>query len=229
VFAERQCHDGRRRTLRGRDGRIVRGDSVLTTHRCYRSIGKRVFDVLVAAPLLVASAPLLLVSAAAILISSDGPVLFRQRRVGRAGVEFDILKLRTMTHTVEERRPTNEVRAGDSEVTSVGSILRRFKIDEVPQLWNVLIGDMSLVGPRPALPSQVSAYDEIARQRLAVRPGLTGLAQINGNIFLSWEERWKWDTEYVRRVSFALDLRILSRTLVVIVRGEAHRTRLVDG
>ena len=203
---------------------------MLTTHRGYRLIGKRVFDVFVAAPLLLASSPLLLASAVAISITSDGPVLFKQRRVGREGVPFDILKLRTMTHTIEERRPTNEVRAGDPEVTPVGNILRRLKIDELPQLWNVLIGDMSLVGPRPALPCQVSAYDETARQRLAVRPGLTGLAQINGNVFLPWEERWKWDTEYVRCVSFALDLRILSRTLAVIVLGEAHRTRrLVDG
>jgi lipopolysaccharide/colanic/teichoic acid biosynthesis glycosyltransferase len=123
-----------------------------------------------------------------------------------------------MTH--KPRNSDHEILKGDTEVTRVGYILRRLKIDELPQLVNILKGDMALVGPRPGLPIQLKEYNEDGKIRLMVRPGLTGLAQINGNIFLSWPERWKYDRKYVESVSFILDLIIIFKTIIIVFAGE---------
>lgn len=186
--------------------------------KLYLKFGKRVFDLLVSAPILLLLGPVLCVAAILIRLDSAGPVLFTQPRLGKNGVVFVVYKFRTMTHRL--RTPASEIVGYHPEVTRVGYWLRRFKIDECLQLLNVLKGEMSLVGPRPALPDQLQNYDALARTRLLVRPGLTGLAQVNGNIHLSWPERWRYDAEYVRRMSLKLDLWIIWRTVAVVVLGE---------
>ncbi|MFN2453703.1 MAG: sugar transferase [Pyrinomonadaceae bacterium] len=190
----------------------------------YRKWGKRAFDMAFAFFALAFVTPLLAIISLLVLVSSPGPVLFTQERLGRHGRIFRAFKFRTMTHRL--RIPAGEVWKNDPEVTRLGYYLRRFKLDELPQLFNVLKGEMSIVGPRPALPSQLKEYDENSRQRLLVRPGLSGLAQVNGNVYLSWPERWVYDAEYARSVSFRLDLRIMCRTVAVIIRGEDHYTHL---
>ncbi|GDY08736.1 hypothetical protein LBMAG52_22220 [Planctomycetia bacterium] len=184
----------------------------------YRTFGKRLLDLSVSVPALLAVAPLFTVIATAIKLTSRGPVFFVQERLGRDGRTFRTFKFRTMIDRQRTSHP--EIFGKTDEVTAVGFWLRRFKLDELPQLWNIVNGDMSLVGPRPALPVQLAEYTELARQRLMVRPGLTGLAQVHGNIFLSWPERWVYDAEYVAGVSFALDAWIVARTVAVVVLGE---------
>jgi len=186
----------------------------------YASYGKRAFDLALAILGLVVFGPLLLLLALGVRFSSPGPVLFVQERLGLGGTTFRVFKFRTMI--ARQRSEHSEVWRDNPEVTRLGHVLRRFKLDELPQLLNVVRGDMSLVGPRPGLPTQLSEYDEEGRLRLLVRPGLTGLAQVSGNIFLSWPERWALDAKYVRRPSLSLDLWILWRTLAVLVRGEQH-------
>jgi len=178
---------------------------------------KRALDVAGATVALVLVSPLLIIAAILILTTSQGPVLFRQQRVGYRGSIFTMYKLRTMTHI--ERGPLTEVYPGHPEVTRVGSILRKYKIDELPQFFNVLQGDMSLVGPRPVLPVQLCDFTELAFRRLEARPGLTGLAQVNGGIYLDWPERWLYDAEYIDTMSLWLDLRIVLATLRIIVLG----------
>ena len=178
---------------------------------------KRVIDVVVALAGLLVLLPLLAVAAVAVRLSSPGPVLFRQIRSGRDGQPFRLLKFRSM-------RVTDDVGDGglgsdDDRITPVGRVLRRWSLDEFPQLVNVLRGEMSLVGPRPTLPEQVARYDERQRRRLAVRPGLTGLAQVSGRNGISWPERIEWDLRYVEQMSARLDLRIIVRTLPVLLRG----------
>ncbi|RLT09929.1 MAG: sugar transferase [Planctomycetota bacterium] len=184
----------------------------------YRTFGKRLLDLSVSVPALLAVAPLFTVIATAIKLTSRGPVFFVQERLGLDGRTFRTFKFRTMIDRQRTSHP--EIFGKTDEVTAVGFWLRRFKLDELPQLWNIVNGDMSLVGPRPALPVQLAEYTELARQRLMVRPGLTGLAQVHGNIFLSWPERWVYDAEYVAGVSFALDAWIVARTVAVVVLGE---------
>jgi len=181
---------------------------------------KRTFDIAVALLGLVLCLPLLVLVAVLIRLDSRGRVFFVQTRLGRYGRPFRLYKFRTMTD--RPRRRSDEVLPNDPEVTAVGRLLRRLKIDELPQLWNVLRGEMSIVGPRPALPKQLEELDEVGRIRLQVRPGLTGLAQVHGNIYLPWQERWKYDAEYVKKASFFHDCRILWQTLAVLLRGE-HR------
>ena len=196
----------------------------------YRSFGKRLVDLAVSLPLLVAVAPLFAAIAVAIKLTSRGPVFFVQERLGRGGQTFRTFKFRTMTD--RERTSHQEIFGKTDEVTSVGFWLRRFKLDELPQLWNIVNGDMSLIGPRPALPAQFAEYTSLARCRLLVRPGLSGLAQVNGNIHLSWPERWVYDADYVSRVSFALDAWIVLRTFAVVLLGEERFVRqptLPDG
>lgn len=164
--------------------------------------------------------PFMLFVALVILLESSGPVFFTQKRLGRDGRIFKVYKFRTMTNRV--RTEHREITGHNTEVTRIGYWLRRFKIDELPQLLNIVRGDMSLVGPRPALPEQAKEYNPQTRRRLAVRPGLTGLAQINGNIYLSWPERWKYDVSYVEQCSFLLDLWIVWRTIWVIFIGEQN-------
>ena len=151
-------------------------------------------------------------------IDSKGRFFFFQERLGYKGKVFKVFKVRTMTD--KSRIANREIMKGDSEVTRVGYWLRRFKLDELPQLINVLIGDMSLVGPRPGLPRQIHEFDENGKKRLMVRPGLTGLAQINGNIHLTWPERWKYDRLYVETLSFKNDLKILLKTASIVLYGE---------
>lgn len=184
----------------------------------YRTFGKRLLDLCVSVPTLLAVAPLFAVIAVAVKLTSRGPVFFVQERLGRSGQTFRTYKFRTMTD--RQRTSHQEIFGKTDEVTAVGFWLRRFKLDELPQLWNIVNGDMSLVGPRPALPAQLAEYTELARRRLLARPGLTGLAQVHGNIFLTWPERWVYDAEYVARVSFALDAWIVARTVAVVLLGE---------
>lgn len=187
-------------------------------HRFYRHFGKRAFDLLVAIPLTVPLIPLLGVVAVLVKLTSPGPVFFNQARLGKLGKVFVAYKFRTMLH--RERTHHVEIRKGNAEVTWVGILLRRFKIDELPQILNVLLGEMSLVGPRPPLREQIHDYDKETLRRLMATPGLTGLAQVNGGTQMTWPERWEYDLRYVRELSFGLDLAILLRTVMVVLFGE---------
>lgn len=181
---------------------------------------KRALDVAVAAAALLMTLPLQALGALATLVDDGPPVLFRQRRAGRGGAPFEVLKLRTMKVHDTPAALVGQVRSDHALVTRTGALLRRFKIDEMPQLLSVLRGDMSLVGPRPALPEHAELYDGYQRRRLLVRPGLTGWAQVNGNTALTWPERILLDVWYVDHWSLSLDLVILARTIDVVVRGE---------
>jgi lipopolysaccharide/colanic/teichoic acid biosynthesis glycosyltransferase len=181
---------------------------------------KRALDVVLAATGLVVGSPVLLAAIAAIRIESPGHPIYRQRRVGRGGRQFDLYKLRTMVHGAEHVGAGMAVNEGDPRITRVGAFLRRTSLDELPNLVNVLRGEMSIVGPRPTIPVQVQQYTERQRGRLAVKPGITGWAQINGRASLPWSERIELDLWYVEHWSLALDLRILGRTLSLLARGE---------
>jgi lipopolysaccharide/colanic/teichoic acid biosynthesis glycosyltransferase len=186
---------------------------------------KRVFDVLASAVALVILAPVLLLIAALIARDSAGGVLYRQQRVGLNGEPFSILKFRSMSADADVRRA--ELTAGhgkglfkmadDPRITRIGRVLRRYSLDELPQLVNVLRGDMSLVGPRPALPTEVSEYDSRELGRLAVTPGLSGLWQVSGRSDLAWADGIRLDLYYVENRSMTLDLQILWRTAKAVV------------
>jgi lipopolysaccharide/colanic/teichoic acid biosynthesis glycosyltransferase len=177
-----------------------------------------VFDFFVALAALVVSSPLLLVAMLAIRLESSGSPIFRQRRVGLRGTEFDMYKLRTMV-AGSDRGPDLPLSQGDPRITRVGTLLRRYSLDELPNLVNVLRGEMAIVGPRPTIPSQVERYSAHQRRRLEVKPGLTGWAQVNGRVSLSWPERIELDIWYVDHRSFALDLRILAKTAWLLLSG----------
>jgi lipopolysaccharide/colanic/teichoic acid biosynthesis glycosyltransferase len=181
---------------------------------------KRALDVVGAATGLAVGAPVL--GAAAVLIKREdgGPVFYRQSRVGQDGRDFHVLKLRTMVMDAERQGAGFAVNDRDPRITRVGDVLRRTSLDELPQLWNVLRGDMSLVGPRPTLRYQVEQYTERQRRRLEVRPGVTGWAQVNGRTSLPWSQRIELDVWYVEHRSLLLDLRILARTVGVLLRRE---------
>jgi lipopolysaccharide/colanic/teichoic acid biosynthesis glycosyltransferase len=179
----------------------------------------RALDVAIAGTGLVASAPLLAAAVVAIRLEDGGPALYRQRRVGKGGVDFELLKLRTMLVGAEGQGAGFAVDRGDSRITRVGRILRATSIDELPQLWNVLRGDMSIVGPRPTLRYQVDRYTERQRRRLDVKPGLTGWAQVQGRAALPWGERIELDVWYVEHRSPLLDLKILLRTPLALFGG----------
>jgi lipopolysaccharide/colanic/teichoic acid biosynthesis glycosyltransferase len=181
---------------------------------------RRAIDVTFAAALLLLSAPLLAAAMLAIRLESDGPALYRQRRIGRDGRPFDVLKLRTMVDGAESIGAGLAVDENDSRITRVGELLRRTSLDELPNLLNVLRGEMSLIGPRPTVPVQVAQYTPRQRGRLAVKPGITGWAQVNGRAALPWSERIELDLHYIEHRSLALDLRILWRTLAIVVGGE---------
>lgn len=170
--------------------------------------------------------PFMLIFALIIALDSRGKVLFIQPRLGQNGRFFNACKFRTMTD--KPRTVHKEITPGNPELTGFGKFLRRFKLDELPQLWNILRGDMSFVGPRPALPEQFNEYDEISKHRLDVLPGITGLAQVNGNIYLTWPQRWMYDVEYVNKISFGLDFKIILRTIAVVFAGEKRFFRLPD-
>ena len=189
---------------------------------------KRCLDVLVALVLLVVASPLLVAVALVVAATSDGPVLFRQERVGVDGRRFTLWKFRTMhVSGVPDRSALRSDRsdrgplfkmADDPRVTGVGRVLRRHSIDELPQLWNVLRGDMSLVGPRPALPDEVACYNDLARRRLLVKPGLTGPWQVGGRSDLSWRQGLELDLHYVDHACLRYDLRVLLATVRVVLR-----------
>jgi lipopolysaccharide/colanic/teichoic acid biosynthesis glycosyltransferase len=188
-------------------------------------VTKRALDVLGATVGLTLSAPLLAASAIAVRLEDQGPVFFRQERVGQDGRLFEVLKLRTMVVNAHTQGAGYAVDKGDSRITRAGSLLRKTSLDELPQLWNVLRGEMSLVGPRPTLAYQVERYTDRQRRRLEVRPGLTGWAQVNGRASLAWPERIELDVWYVEHRSLALDLRILLRTVSVLLRpGVVYRS-----
>jgi lipopolysaccharide/colanic/teichoic acid biosynthesis glycosyltransferase len=181
---------------------------------------KRAIDIVGAAAGLAVAAPILALAACAIKLEDGGPVLFRQLRLGRGATRFEILKLRTMTVDAEQIRSDGVVEANDPRITRIGAFLRRTAIDELPQLWHVLTGEMSLVGPRPVPPSHLERYDETQVRRLDVKPGLTGWAQIHGRASLPWPERLALDVHYVDNQSLALDARILARTAGVLLRRD---------
>ena len=179
----------------------------------------RAADVVLAGAGLVVASPLLAASALAIVLEDGTPVLYRQERVGRDGRPFELLKLRTMVVGAERQGAGYAVNEGDSRITRVGRILRKLSLDELPQLWNVLRGDMSLIGPRPTLAYQVERYTPRQRRRLDVKPGLTGWAQIHGRAALPWDERIELDVWYVEHRSPLVDLRILLRTPLALFSG----------
>ena len=174
---------------------------------------KRIFDLIISSMLLLIALPILGIACLAILIDSGRPVFFNQERIGRNGVPFCVWKLRTMIVGAAKKGLRATVSHDDARITRVGSCLRRYGIDELPQLLNVLAGDMSLVGPRPTLAYQVRHYDAIQRRRLDVRPGITSLAVVSGRNALPWDERIKLDVWYVDHATLGLDLTILFRTL----------------
>jgi len=180
---------------------------------------RRAVDVVASALALLLSSPLLLAAMLAIRLESPGPMIYRQRRAGRGGKPFDVLKLRTMVDGAEHIGAGMAVNANDSRITRVGAFLRRSSLDELPNLLNVLRGEMTLVGPRPTLPAQVDRYTERQRGRLAVKPGITGWAQVNGRASLPWPERIELDLYYVENRSLSLDLRILLRTPAMVLGG----------
>ena len=179
----------------------------------------RAADVVGASLGLVLASPVLAAAAVAIKLEDGGPVLYRQRRVGHRGEDFDLLKLRTMVVGAEQQGAGFAVNRGDPRITRTGRLLRRLSLDELPQLWNVVRGDMSLVGPRPTLRYQVEQYTPRQRRRLDVKPGLTGWAQVNGRTKLPWDERIELDVWYVEHRSPWVDLKILLRTPLALVTG----------
>jgi lipopolysaccharide/colanic/teichoic acid biosynthesis glycosyltransferase len=184
----------------------------------------RALDVAGASLGLTVSAPFLGLAALAIKLEDRGPVLYRQQRVGKDGAEFQLLKLRTMIVGAERVGAGYAVNAGDERITRVGRVLRRLSFDELPQLWNVVRGDMSLIGPRPTLRYQVERYTPRQRRRLEVKPGITGWAQVHGRAALPWPERIELDVWYVEHRSPWLDLRILLRTPLALFGGTYRGT-----
>ena len=180
---------------------------------------RRLLDIVASSLLLALSAPVLVLAAVAIRLESPGPVIYRQRRAGLEGHPFDVLKLRTMVDGAERIGAGLAVDAEDPRITRVGALLRRTSLDELPNLVNVLRGEMSLIGPRPTLPVQVEQYTERQRGRLAIRPGITGWAQVNGRASLAWSQRIELNLYYIEHRSLALDLRILWRTAAMVLGG----------
>jgi lipopolysaccharide/colanic/teichoic acid biosynthesis glycosyltransferase len=179
----------------------------------------RIADIAIATLALIVASPVLLIAAIAIKFGSRGPVIYRSRRVGLDGREFELLKLRTMHTGNDPVGVGTPVYADDPRVTRVGAVLRRLSLDELPNLVNVLRGELAIVGPRPTLRAQVEAYTPHQRRRLEVRPGLTGWAQVNGRAGIPWEERIELDVWYVEHRSLGLDLGILARSFRMLITG----------
>ncbi|MBZ4646706.1 MAG: Undecaprenyl-phosphate galactose phosphotransferase [Clostridia bacterium] len=186
----------------------------------YRKYLKRIIDIIASGLGLIALLPLFLIIAIAIKFDSRGPVFFTQNRVGKDRKLFKIYKFRTMLTFEDSYYEDGTPIENYDRITKIGNILRKTSLDELPQLINVFIGDMSIVGPRPTLPYQVEKYDSNQARRLEIRPGLTGLAQVNGRNSLSWEEKIQYDLEYLDQISFLTDLRIIFKTILVIVKCE---------
>jgi lipopolysaccharide/colanic/teichoic acid biosynthesis glycosyltransferase len=179
----------------------------------------RALDLALAGTALAVTSPLLGLAALAIKLEDGGPVLYRQTRVGKGGADFELLKLRTMVVGAETIGAGFAVDRGDPRITRVGRALRRLSLDELPQLWNVVRGDMSMIGPRPTLRYQVESYDDRQRRRLEVKPGITGWAQIHGRAALPWAERIELDVWYVDHRGWRTDLLILFRTPLALFGG----------
>jgi lipopolysaccharide/colanic/teichoic acid biosynthesis glycosyltransferase len=179
----------------------------------------RALDVAIAGTALAVASPVLALAALAVKLEGRGPVFFRQTRVGKDGTDFELLKLRTMVVGAESMGAGYAVDEGDSRITRAGRILRRLSLDELPQLWNVIRGEMSVIGPRPTLRYQVERYDERQRHRLDVKPGITGWAQVHGRAALPWAERIELDVWYVEHRSPLLDMKILLKTPLALFSG----------
>ena len=180
---------------------------------------RRIFDVLVSAIVLAVTSPIVALAILAIRLESKGHPIYRQHRVGKDGAPFDVLKLRTMVSGAEKMGAGLAVDDGDSRITKVGALLRRTSIDELPNLVNVLKGEMSIIGPRPTVPVQVAQYTDRQRGRLALKPGITGWAQVNGRASLPWPQRIELDLFYVEHATTLLDLKILWLTARMLVTG----------
>ena len=180
---------------------------------------KRALDLAVSGTLLVLTAPIVGLAALAVRLESHGHPIYRQTRVGKDGRQFEVMKLRTMVSGAEHMGAGMAVDEGDTRITRIGAFLRRTSIDELPNLLNVLRGEMSLVGPRPTIQVQVDQYTDRQRRRLEARPGLSGWAQVNGRASLPWSQRIELDLEYLERASLRLDLRILALTVRMAVTG----------
>ena len=181
---------------------------------------KRALDLLIGGAAALLTAPLVALAALLIRLESPGHPIYRQTRVGRDGRPFEICKLRTMVRGAEFTGAGLAIQEGDDRITRVGAFLRRTSLDELPNLWNVVRGEMSIVGPRPTIQLQVDQYTERQRGRLKVKPGITGWAQVNGRASLPWSERIELDLWYVEHCSLALDLKILARTVKILVKGD---------
>jgi len=180
---------------------------------------RRAIDIAVSSLALLVSAPVLALAALAIRLESRGPVIYSQPRAGLDGRTFDVIKLRTMVDGAEHIGAGLAIDANDPRITRVGAVLRRTSLDELPNLLNVLRGEMSMIGPRPTLPAQVEQYTPRQRGRLQIKPGITGWAQVNGRASLPWDERIELDLYYIDHRSLALDMRILWRTVAMVLGG----------
>jgi lipopolysaccharide/colanic/teichoic acid biosynthesis glycosyltransferase len=182
-------------------------------------VTRRAIDIVGGLLALILAAPVIAVSIVAIRLESRGHPIYRQRRVGKDGREFDLLKLRTMVDGAEHVGAGLAINENDPRVTRVGAFLRRTSLDELPNLLGVVRGELSFIGPRPTIPVQVAQYTERQRGRLAIRPGITGWAQVNGRASLPWSERIELDLYYIERRSLSLDARILWRTVAIVLGG----------
>ena len=199
-------------------------------NRIYRNVIKRILGFTIALLVSVMLLPIFVIIAILIKLDSQGPVFFTQERLGQGMRRFRIYKFRTMVeNAVLSQKAGVEVTLDDVRITRVGRALRRFKIDELAQLFNVINGDMAIVGPRPTLPDYQDDYEALELKRFDVRPGLTGLAQINGNIYLKREEKSFYDNEYVKKVSFLTDLKIVLKTIAIIIFGEEKFVKAPKG
>jgi exopolysaccharide biosynthesis polyprenyl glycosylphosphotransferase len=181
---------------------------------------KEVFDKAIAIISLIILSPFLIIISVLIKLDSQGPVFFVQKRVGLKGKLFNSIKFRTMVHKAAKRGLGLNIKQDDERITRIGKFLRQWSLDELPQLINVVKGDMSIVGPRPTLPYQVERYNDFQRKRLLVKPGITGWAQVNGRNAISWEERIKLDVWYVDNWSWWLDFKIMLKTFAVVIKRE---------
>jgi len=181
---------------------------------------KRLFDFLVSLFAIIVLSPIMLIVFLWIKIDDKGPALFKQKRGGYKQKHFNIYKFRTMVLNAEKIGLGYKTEENDPRITKAGMILRKYSLDELPQLFNVIKGDMSIVGPRPALPVQTDVYNEHQKIRLEVKPGITGLAQINGRNSLTWAERIEWDVVYVEKQSFLFDIKIIVKTILILFKKE---------
>ena len=186
---------------------------------------KRALDLAVAVPLLVAASPVMAALAVMVRRDSPGPALFKQTRIGEGGRPFKVLKFRTMVVGAQQMGTGIRVVSNDSRITRLGRFLRKTSLDELPQLINVVRGDMTLVGPRPTVPEQVEHYTEHQRRRLLARPGVTGLAQVTGRQLLPWSERIEIDIRYIETWSMRRDLAIIARTALMLLRRSENQYR----